>query len=167
MKCDELAIEGVDVEKIIHSSAWRASKHLSPGLTREDLKQEGRLALLLAQRDGKLPTDPTHCVHYLYRRLYGAMVDANRAAWDQQPMEVDELTDDTPTRAAVEQPERAYQLRQAVENVIRRGPARLEECLDLLAFGYDGVVTANLMHLDQSSVSKLRHEARELFSLYC
>lgn len=43
-------------EAIIRRCAWRAQRGIGPGLTRDDLAQEARLALWLARRAGRVPT---------------------------------------------------------------------------------------------------------------
>lgn len=147
---------------ILRMCAWRASRGLSPGLTRDDMLQEGRLALWLAERDGRVPADPLHASHYLARRVLGAMQDANRAAWRQQPPTVNELTPDTPTRDSPEAPDAVAQMHEALERIVSRGTAQLVRCLELLADGQDDASASRALGVSKSRISQLRQQARRI-----
>jgi DNA-directed RNA polymerase specialized sigma24 family protein len=149
---------------ILRRCAWRASRGLSPGLTRDDLLQEGRLALWLAERDGRVPTDPKHAHAYLARRALGAMQDANRCAWRQQPPTVGELTPDTPTREACEQPDTIAQMRQVIARIATHGSEQLKRCVELLCTGADPQDAARALHVSESRISQLRAQARSIAS---
>ena len=152
----------VEDENIIHRCAWYASKHLSPALSREDLKQEGRLALLIARAEGRVPTEPLHREKYTARRVLGAMFDANSTSWRQQPMTVGELTPGTPTRPAPGQPDSICEARQAAERLLRHGSEKVIHCMELLAGGNTCEEAAAVLGHHPSRVSQLRAEARDL-----
>ena len=153
-------------EAIVQRCARHASRYLSPGLTRDDLRQEGRLALLVAQRDGKVPDDSLHRERYTARRVLGAMLDANRSAWRQQPASVSAIDDDDDARAQIAavdaQPDVICQMRQAVKRILSRGTPQLIACLDLLSSGLLGEEVAERMGVSPSRVSTLKAEARAL-----
>ncbi len=151
-------------EKIIGRCAWIAMRHLSPGLTRDDLLQEGRLALVLARRAGRVPDEPKHAAAYTNRRVLGAMLSANTAAWQQQPSQVGELTDETHAPEAPGQPEALAQLRQAVARVVSKGSAQLIRCLESLAQTDDCTETAAAMGVSKATVSRMREDARKIAS---
>lgn len=150
-------------EAIVQRCARHASRYLCPGLTRDDLRQEGRLALLVAQRDCKVPDDPLHREKYTARRVLGAMLDANRTAWRQQPASVSAINESTHERPAVDaQPDVICQLRQAIKRLLSHGTPQLIACLDLLASGLRGDEVAERMGVSPSRVSTLKAEARML-----
>lgn len=149
-------------EKIIGACLSYASRHLSPGLTRDDLRQTGRLALLIARGDGRVPTDPLHREKYTARRVLGAMLDANRAAWHQQPVNVDELTDETPRQTAIGQPDAICEARQAVARLFKRGSAQMLHCMELLAAVESCEDAAAALGVHPSRVSQLKAGARAL-----
>jgi RNA polymerase sigma factor (sigma-70 family) len=149
-----------DDEAIIAGCARRFWRGLSPGLTRDDLMQEGRIAIWLAERAGRVPADHEHRVRYIRARALGAMRDANRRAWRQLPMAVDELDEEKPQAAGDAQPDAILQLRQLIAHFARRGSARVKECVDLCASGCTGDEIATRMGISRSRVSQLQHEAR-------
>ena len=83
-------------EKLIANCANAVGRYLNPALTRQDLLQEGRMALLESLRAGRVPADPAHRTHYILRRVRGAMQDCNRAVREQQPDDVRAISDATP-----------------------------------------------------------------------
>lgn len=147
-------------EVLIARCASRTYRGRSPGLTRDDMLQEGRLAVWLAGRDGRIPAEPEHRRRYLLRRALGAMRDANRTAWRQQPMEADEYRDhDAPDTAG---PEATLQLRELIALLARRASPRVARCIGLLAEGNDDAEVARAMGVSPSRVSQMRKEARRL-----
>lgn len=159
-------------EKIIGRCAWIAGRHASPGMTRDDMLQEGRAALFIARRNGLLPADDLHRARYIARRVLGAMLDANSAAWRQQPFGLVELNDDDDDdggeRAGpqvvdeVDGPDRICEIRQAVARLLRRGSKQLIECVTLLGEGHDIKAVALVLGVDASRVSHLKADARRL-----
>jgi RNA polymerase sigma factor (sigma-70 family) len=153
-----------DDEKIIRLCAWRALRGLGPGLTRDDLLQEARVAIWLARSGGRVPQDEVHARRYLAQRAYGAMIDASRQAWSQWPPTVDELS---PAHEASEQndlPDAQAQLNEAMEYLGRVGSKRVNECFDLVSRGNTCIETAAIMGITASGVSKLLHEARKIIA---
>lgn len=153
-----------DEEAIVAMCARAASRGLSPGLAREDLLQEGRLAIWQARCEGRVPADAVHARRYLARRALGAMIDANRAAWKQLPLTVNELGDDTPVQAVSAQPDTLLHLRQVLERVLARGAGRVGQCLELLARNYTQAQAARELGVSQSRISQLRRRARRIAS---
>lgn len=149
-------------EALIAQCAGRSWRGRSPGLTRDDMLQEGRIAVWLATREGRIPAEPEHRRHYVLRRALGAMRDANRRAWRQQPMQADELDDnDAPDTAG---PEARLQLRQLIALLTRRASPCVRRCVELLAEGCDDAEVAAAMHVSPSRVSQMRKQARRLVS---
>jgi DNA-directed RNA polymerase specialized sigma24 family protein len=72
-------IELISDAELIRRAARRALHDDTPGLALADLTQIGWLALLEAERSGRLPEEPRHRVCYLWRRVRGAMLDALQA----------------------------------------------------------------------------------------
>ena len=145
---------------LIAQCASRAYLGRSPGLTRDDMLQEGRLAIWLAAREGRIPADPEHRRRYVQRRALGAMRDANRRDWRQQPIEAVELADnDAPDTAS---PEARVQMRQLIGLLMRRASPRVSRCVELLAEGCDDAEVAATMRVSPSRVSQLRKEARQI-----
>lgn len=149
-------------DEILRACAWRARRYASPGLERDDVLQEGRIALWLARESGRVPEDALHARRYLLRRVLGAMVDAHRTDWRQRPHNVDELTDSTPGEVAPEQPDSQLQMRQAVERVVANGSAGVVRCFWMLVDGSKVSDVARELHISESRVSQLRRRAREL-----
>lgn len=149
-------------DEILRACAWRARRYASPGLERDDVLQEGRIALWLARKSGRIPEDALHAERYLLRRVLGAMVDAYRTDWRQRPHNVDELTDLTPGEVAPERPDSQLQMRQAIERVITNGSAGVVRCFWMLVDGSKVSEVARDMHVSESRVSQLRRRAREL-----
>ena len=156
-----MELEQIDDEAIVKRCARRIWKGLSPGLTRDDLLQVGRIAVWLARRDGRVPEDALHARRYIATRALGAMLDANREDWRQWPMMVDELVrdddDGVPNR-----PEAMLQLRQAVARIASLGSPGLTRCVALLAEGCTCVEAASIMGVDPSRISQLRREAKRI-----
>lgn len=146
---------------VVRFCAGRAWRGLSPSLTRDDLLQIGHIAAWLARRDGRVPEDQLHARRYLVKRVLGAMIDANREAWRQWPMTIDEFGDEHET-AAPNQPEVMLQLRQAVARINRLGSSRMTRSMALLADGCTCAEAAGIMGVDPSRVSQLRREARRI-----
>lgn len=132
------------------------------GFDAEDLRQEGRLAVLLARNEGRVPDDPEHARRYLSRRTQGAMLDAGRAARRQIPANAIELTPETDLRAHTPEPEARLRLRDAVARLATRGSAPLWACIDLLANGTEPADVAAHLGVSESRVSQLRKRAREI-----
>lgn len=148
-----------DDEKILRSCAWRARPGL--GLTRDDLLQEGRLALWLARSAGRVPSgDDLHARRYLAQRAYGAMADASRTARGQWPAEVDELATEHEGLGAG--PDAQAQVRQAIERLVRKGSPKVRECISLLAGGSSRREAARAMGVSASRVSQILNEARAI-----
>lgn len=149
-------------EALIAQCAGRSWRGRSHGLTRDDMLQEGRIAVWMAAREGRIPAEPEHRRHYVLRRALGAMRDANRSAWRQHPLEVGELGDnDSPDTAS---PEARLQLRQLIALLTRRAPPCVLRCVELLAEGNDDAEVAAAMHVSASRVSQMRKQAREIVS---
>lgn len=155
----------------VRRCTWIAARHIGPGLSREDLAQEGRIAAWRARAALAEMPDDLHRHNSLQRRVLGAMLDANRAAWRQRPLAVfssdaDDPDDDSTNvaRASVapDQPERALQLRQAVMRLVTRGTPQLVECISHLADGADARTVARDLGMHESRVSQLRKRAREI-----
>lgn len=132
----------------------------SAGLTHDDMLQEGRLAIWLASREGRIPDEPEHRRRYVRRRALGAMRDANRSAWRQQPMHVDELTDADAAHTAG--PDAIAQMRELIGLLTRRATPAVARCIELLATGLDDAQVAGEMRISRSRVSQLRKDARRL-----
>jgi len=132
------------------------------GFTRDDLLQEGRLAVWLARRDGRVPDEPEHARRYLTRRTQGAMLDYGRAVRRQLPANALELTPETDLRAHTPEPEARLRLRDAVARLAARGSAPLWACIDLLASGTEPADVAAHLGVSESRVSQLRKRAREI-----
>jgi RNA polymerase sigma factor (sigma-70 family) len=152
---------GQDDDALIRRCVSYVYRGLSPSLTRDDLLQEGRIAIWLADRDGRIPSDPLHRRRYIRRRAIGAMVDANRQAWRQQPIDVCELGDEHHAESA-DRPDLSLQLRQLLEHLTHTATERTLECIELLAEGRSAVEVAGVMGVDPSRVSQLRREAKRL-----
>lgn len=150
-------------ESILSYCAWRVGRRTDPGIARDDLLQEGRLALWLADRDGRIPDDPQHARNYVIRRALGAMRDADRAARRQYPHESTD-DDDEPRHEPVAPgtPERAHQLRQVVARIARRGSEQLQQCVELLADGLTVAEVGAVLRVTETRVSQIRAEARRI-----
>lgn len=149
-----------DDEAIIAACARRFWRGLSPGLTRDDLMQEGRIALWVAQQLGRVPEEADHRRRYVIARVTGAMRDANRRAWRQQPMGVDELDDarhHAETTGAG--PDAILQMREFIGHIAARSPG-LRRCLEALADGMAVGEVAASLGVSPSRISQLRREAR-------
>jgi len=149
-------------DEILRACAWRARRFASPGLERCDVLQEGRIALWLARKSGRVPEDALHAERYLLQRVLGAMLDAYRTDWRQRPSSVEELTDLTPGETAPEQPDVVLQMRQAVGRVVDKGSVGVVRCLWMLAEGRQVSDIARELRVSESRVSQLRRQAREL-----
>lgn len=151
-------------EVLIARCASRAYLGRSPGLTRDDMLQEGRLAIWLAAREGRIPDDPEHRRRYVQRRALGAMRDANRRDWRQQPIEACELGDNhAPDTAG---PEARLQMRELIGLLMRRASPRVCRCIELLAEGCDDAEVAAAMGVSPTRVSQLRKQARSLVKAF-
>ena len=152
----------------VRRCAWLASRRLCPILSRDDLRQEGHLALMLAHRQGRLPADEMHAKHYVVRRALGAMVDANRKAWRHSLPSLQFLDDEessSPRHEPIDfsaAPERHAQIKQAIERIVLRGTPQLIDCLDRLADGTSCTEVAAAMQVDPARVSQLRKQARQI-----
>ncbi len=129
------------------------------GYTRDDLLQEGRLAVLVARRLGRVPDDTEHARRYLARRAQGAMLDSVRAARRQMPQQADELTTIAPLPAANIDPSARLRMRGAVELLYRRCTPRVIECVELLATGLRQCDVAREMGVSESRVVQMRKHA--------
>lgn len=148
-------------EAIIRRCAWRARRGIGPGLTRDDLLQEARIALWLARAAGRVPQgDELHAARYLAKRAYGAMIDASRAAWGQWPIAAEELSELHDVSDDSDRPDTRAQLAQALEQMGRRCSARVSQCIALIASGSSHDEVAAEMGVTASRVSQLLHEAR-------
>jgi DNA-binding CsgD family transcriptional regulator len=122
------------------------------------------MAILIALREGRVPEDPLHREKYIARRCLGAMIDAQRAAWRQQPPYVGELSDiNAVSSASIEQPDRLLQMRQAVARLFGHDP-RVADCMNRLAGGDDCQTVAAQMGVSPSRVSQFRTRARAIVS---
>jgi RNA polymerase sigma factor (sigma-70 family) len=150
-------------DQIIRACAWRVRRYASPGLDRDDVLQEGRIAMWQARQAGRVPADAVHAERYLLRRVRGAMIDAHRAEWRQRPPSVSTLDDGEEQVGGVspQQPDAAAQARQALARVIERGSSRMLECLAGL-IGADAAEVARELGIDASRVSQLRQQARRI-----
>lgn len=154
-----------DEEAILRRCAWRAAKGLAHGLTRDDLLQEGRIAIWLARTAGRIPRgDEAHASRYIAQRAYGAMVDASRQAWSQRPITVDELAPEHEASDDSDRPDTRAQLAQAIEILARTGSSRVNECLGLVSSGSSYTEAARAMGITASRVSQLLHEARQILA---
>jgi RNA polymerase sigma factor (sigma-70 family) len=153
-----------DDEKIIRLCAWRALRGLGPGLTRDDLLQEARVAIWLARSGGRVPQDEVHARRYLAQRAYGAMIDASRQAWSQWPPTVDELSPAHESSDEGDQPDALAQMTEAMEHLGRIGSERARECFDLISHGSSCSEAAAIMGITTSRVSQLLHEARKIIA---
>lgn len=154
-------------EAIIRRCAWRAQRGIGPGLTRDDLAQEARLAIWLARRAGRVPSDdPIHESRYIAQRAYGAMLDASRQAWRAWPPTVDELVEPERHEAAddAHRPEAWAQASEAIAVLSRVGSTRVNECIDLVARGATCAEAADAMGVTQSRISQLLREARRILA---
>lgn len=157
----------------VRYSIGPATRSLGPGLTRDDLMQEGRIAAWRARDVLAAIDDDRHRLNSLRRRVLGAMIDANRAALCRHPhyvFSLDEEDDEgelgsaARTAASPDRPERAMQLREVVAQIIRRGTPQLVECMTRLLEGSDARDVARDMQLCETRVSQMRRQARAIAS---
>ena len=148
-------------EVVIASCARRVWRGYVPGLTRDDLMQEGRIALWLAQQLGRVPEEPEHRRRYIITRVTGAMRDAVGRAHRQLPMACgDGDCDAPPEPASAAAPDARMQMRQLVAFVTRRGSERMKQCLEMLADGIPCNEVADRMGVTPTRVGQWRREAR-------
>ncbi len=102
-------------------------------LTVDDLLQEGRLAVLVAQRAGRIPAGDSHRTGYLVLRASGAMRDARRRAGFREPFED---PPEAPDEDAVD-PERQALLSMHARRLLRRRdlPAATQDVIARLLAG--------------------------------
>ena len=141
---------------IIRRSAARvAATGHHAAVTREDMIQEGWLAVLEAEAAGRVPGMGPHRAAYLTLRTMGAMREASRRAKRQLPDDHCALPECLPADSLG--PERAAHLLGQVRRFERCGAAtpRMRRALRLLLSGHSSGDAAAEMGVSTSAVSHL------------
>ena len=60
-------------DDLIRRLSWLAMRGANSSIDRDDVIQVGRMELLVAERNGRLPADPVHRRNYIAERSFGAM----------------------------------------------------------------------------------------------
>lgn len=162
----------MDRPELIRQAARRARKHRPAWLDTTDMVQEAELGLLAAEARGRIETaeDPDHLANRTRLRAFGYMVDAIEIGMRKSVPCVGSYDDtsfgDLADGVAVDDPERAYELKQAAERVLRKATPQMRRVLGLLAGGLMVEEVATAMELSAARVSQLRTEARQLLGLW-
>lgn len=72
----------------IRRLSWLALRSAGADIERDDLVQIGRLALLVAEAEGRVPADPAHRRNYITQRVLGEMRDHMARQWARGQREV-------------------------------------------------------------------------------
>lgn len=150
-------------DKIVARSARIARQYLHTSLTPDDLIQEGWLAILEAQRDGRVPDDLAHRERYVSVLTLGAMIDACRAARVRWPVGMVEL-DDGHDEAGHDSTERTVQVRQAVQRFEAKATPSMLAVVRKLAEGLTTVEAARALGVSHSAAWQALAKARALLA---
>lgn len=130
------------------------------GFDANDLRQVGRLAVLVARQAGRVPDEPEHARRYLARRTQGAMLDYASATRRQIPANAVEWTPEIDPRRQPDAPDARLVARDMTRRLRSRGSQRMLECVELLARGIAPSDVATALSVSPSRVSQLREMAR-------
>lgn len=154
-----------DLDVLIGWCANHVMKTGSFAISRDDLKQEGYLAILKAQRAGKLPEDKKHQRGYIFRRALGAMVDAQRTSCKQFPVYLDEIEENfepAPKEFSAEFP---LQLEQAMKALNKKN-SQFEYLIKELVEGSTCQEIADKLGVTPFRISALRQQIRKVAQAY-
>lgn len=158
--CRKLAVADDSTVLAAERSVRRILRGQYVGYTRDDLLQEGRLALWLARAGNKVPDEPEHARRYLARRASGAMLDSVRAARRQIPKyekDAQELM-----IGSESDPTARLRMKDMIDRLVQKGSGTLLECVDMLVAGHEPKEVAQSLGVSESRVSQLRREARAI-----
>lgn len=152
-----------DDEAIVRASERRVRSLMRGqyvGFDADDLLQEGRLAVLQARHNGRVPDDPEHARRYLLRRTQGAMFDYGSATRRQLPANAVEYEPQMDPRRAADAPDARLIARDVIRRLRGRGSSRMYEAVEMLARGLAPGEVALALSVSASRVSQLREMAR-------
>lgn len=164
MPCRKLAVADDSTVLAAERTVRRILHGMYVGYTRDDLLQEGRLAVWSARMENKVPDEEEHAKRYLARRASGAMLDSVRAARRQIPKYEHEIGD---IPFGVESdPTARLRMKDVIDLLLQKGSSTLVECVDMLASGSEPKEVAQSLRVSESRVSQLRREARVIAGVW-
>jgi RNA polymerase sigma factor (sigma-70 family) len=137
-------------------------------LDADDLTQEAEIALLLAARSGRIPSDPKHAEKYRYTRARGAMIDAARQMhghFENSYQFMSASVDDEAgfrghEDAHTQTPDRRMQIRAAVAHLYKVSKPKQRQYFAMMLSGTTEGEAAAVLGVSHARVWQYRQAAR-------
>lgn len=132
-------------------------------LDKDDLAQEARIAIWLAEKSGKVPADELHAVMFLRRVAKFAMIDAARRMHGGRGGDYRLIigVDEVPDAAHEQNTERQAQAKQAAARLFRVAPTKHAQAFAMLRQGERETDVAAALGVSQARVTQYKRDARE------
>ena len=143
--------------ELIRYSARRACSTSIPSVSYADLVQIGWLALLEADKDGRIPADAGSRAAYLSWRVYGAMLDALRV--ERRQFGFADGGRDADVCDPMPGPERLAQFNQAARIFERRATVKVRLALEMIVQGHSRADIARFCGVTNAAITLRMRDA--------
>lgn len=166
-----------EFEGVVSAAAYRLCRLAPTHVGRDDLEQEGRMALFRGTDKFNAMLDPAHRLRHVSLRIRGAMLDFIRSQYPTRDrgeaavsvVSYDSNEDDNPlidNRVSESNPMEEAQIAEGLNAIAGKGH-RWAELLSYFLHGLSQAEAAAAMGLSEKQVSRLKFEILRSLQKYC